>query len=158
MNDSVVLARLRRFLLALSAVLFAGTLVELIFTGHTKEPIQWLPFVLCSVGFVLVAVALFQPSRMGLRILQVWMIVTALGSLIGVYEHIQGNTEFRLETHPNSTPIEIVTAALGGADPLVAPGILAVAGVVALAATYAHPALNDKAENILYAVEQERQR
>jgi hypothetical protein len=69
------------------------------------------------------------------------MIVIALGSLFGVYEHIQGNAEFRLETHPDSTTTELIGAALGGADPLVAPGILAVAAVLALAATYAHPAL-----------------
>src|SRR5581483_6032332 len=141
MSDSLILARLRRFLLALTGFLFVGTLVELVFTGHTKELVQWIPFILCGVGLAVVITALLRPSRRSLRILQVWMIVTALGSLLGIYEHIQGNAEFRLETHPNSTTIELISASLGGADPLVAPGILAVRGILALAATYKHPAL-----------------
>jgi hypothetical protein len=142
MSDTLVLARLRLFLLGLAGFLFVGTLVELVFTGHTDEPIQWVPFFLCGAGLAVVIVAIVYPSRSTLRVLKVCMIVVALGSLLGVYEHIQGNVEFRMETHPNSTTTELMAAALGGADPLVAPGILAVAGVLALAATYRHPGLN----------------
>jgi len=142
MSDSAILMRLRIFLLLLSGFLFIGTLLELVFTGHTEEPVQWVPFVLCGVGLVVTIAALVRPTPLTLRLLQVSMVVIALGSLLGFYEHIQGNLGFRLETHPNSTTPELVVAALGGTDPLVAPGILAVAGILGLAATYRHPALN----------------
>ena len=70
------------------------------------------------------------------------MSLVALGSLFGLYEHITNNVEFYLEIHPQATILETVAAALGGANPLVAPGILALAAIMAVSATYAHPALN----------------
>jgi hypothetical protein len=36
---------------------------------------------------------------------------------------------------------------LGGENPLLAPGILAVAAMLALAATYYHPALSDEQQS-----------
>jgi hypothetical protein len=145
MSDSFILTRLRRFLLMLTGILFVGTLVELVFTGHTQEPVQWIPFGLCGLGLVVIFAALVRPTHFYVRLLQGCMLVIALGSLLGVYEHVQGNVEFRLETHPNSTTTELVGAALGGTYPLVAPGVLAVAGVLGLAAAYQHPALTAKA-------------
>jgi hypothetical protein len=65
-----------------------------------------------------------------------------LGSLVGLYEHIANNIGFQLEVSPGSTIAQLISAALGGASPLLAPGILAVAAVLALAATYAYPALS----------------
>ncbi len=65
----------------------------------------------------------------------------ALGSLVGLYEHISNNIAFQLEIQPGSTTAQLIAAGLGGANPLLAPGILAVAAVLALAATYYHPAL-----------------
>ena len=41
MTDTLVLARLRLFLLGLAGFLFVGTLVELVFTGHTHFPAIW---------------------------------------------------------------------------------------------------------------------
>jgi hypothetical protein len=141
MSAETTLARLRRFLFALTVLLYAGTLVELLFTAHTKEPIQFLPFLLCGWGIVITLAALLRPQRNVLVALRVSMILIALGSVIGLYEHITNNIEFYVEIHPAATFVEEVTAALGGANPLVAPGILAVGAVLALAATYAHPAL-----------------
>lgn len=142
MSDQTILSRLRQFLLALSELLFIGTLVELVFTGHTKEPIQFLPFILCGVGIVLVGAALLRPSRALLLTLRGFAVVSVLGSAIGLYEHVVNNIGFYTEIHPRATTSEIIAAALGGADPLVAPGILAVSAVLALAATYYHPALD----------------
>ena len=141
MTAETILHRLRLFLLALVGFLFVGTLVELVFTEHTDKPVQFVPFVLCGVGLFTVGMALVRPQRQSLRALRVWMGIVALGSLLGTYEHIMGNAAFYREVHPDATGLPVVAAALGGADPLVAPGILAVAAVLALAATYYHPAL-----------------
>jgi hypothetical protein len=72
------------------------------------------------------------------------MIPVALGSLLGVYEHIEGNIGLLLEVTPNATTAKIISEALGGANPLLAPGMLALAAVLAVAATYYHPALEHK--------------
>jgi hypothetical protein len=69
------------------------------------------------------------------------MTLVALGSLIGVWEHIAGNLSFALEIHPDLTIGQRVLAALSGANPLMAPGMLALAAILAIAATYAHPVL-----------------
>ena len=41
MNDSMILARLRRFLFVLAALLCVGTFVELWSAEHYQEPIQF---------------------------------------------------------------------------------------------------------------------
>jgi hypothetical protein len=141
MNNDLVLFRLRRFLLMLAGVLFIGTLVELVFTNHTKEIVQLIPFGLGGLGAIVVIVVLAHPQRIILLASRMAMGLIALGSLFGVYEHVASNIDFHLEIYPRSTWLETLAAGLGGANPLVAPGILAVAAVLVLAATFAHPGL-----------------
>ena len=131
-----VLLRLRRFLLVLSVLLFGGALVELWLIGHTKELIQWLPFGLCVVGSLSALLVLFRPGPGTVRILRICMALIGLGTLLGVYLHVEGNVLFAQEVQPNSQTTELVWKGLAGANPLLAPGILAVAAVVAAAATY----------------------
>jgi hypothetical protein len=147
MSADIILFRLRRFLLVLAYFLFAGTLVELVFTGHTEEPAQFIPFILCGLGFLAAGAALIRPRRKTLLVLRACMSLVALGSLFGLYMHVTSNAEFYLEIYPQAAFLETVAAALGGANPLVAPGILALAAIIAGAATYAHPALNVAARN-----------
>jgi hypothetical protein len=82
-----------------------------------------------------------RPRRPMLLALRVVMALVVLGSLVGVYLHVESNLLFLREITPNATLREAVFGALGGANPLLAPGILALAAVLALAATYYHPAL-----------------
>ena len=141
MNADTILVRLRLFLLGTSAFLLIGTLVELVAIGHTKEPIQLVPFILCILGLAIVSVALARPARKSLMALRAVMIPVTLGSLLGVWEHVENNAAFYLEVHPTATTTQLVGAALGGASPLLAPGMLALAAALAVAATYYHPAL-----------------
>lgn len=145
MNAETTLARLRRFLLALAGLMFAGTVVELAFREHTEEPVQFIPFFLCGLGIAAAAAALLRPERWTLLALRASAILVGLGSLVGMYYHIAGNIAFQLETRPGTAGFELAQAALGGAAPLLAPGILALAGVLAFTATYAHPALQGAA-------------
>lgn len=57
-------------------------------------------------------------------------------------EHIEHNLAFELEIRPNATTGDVFFEALSGANPLLAPGILGLAAIVALAATYYHPQLD----------------
>lgn len=141
MSSDIIVQRLRQFLLGLAGFLFVGTLAELVFINHTQEPAQFVPFALCGLGLVALVVAHLRPQRQTLLAMRACMVVIALGSLFGVYEHIEGNVAFQQEVHPNSTTLETVRAALGGASPLMAPGVLIIAAALAVAATYYHPAL-----------------
>jgi hypothetical protein len=150
MTDAVVLLRLRRFLLTLSALLFCGTVVELWLVEHTETVVQLIPFALCGLGLIVVIVALLHPRRATMLVLRACLGLVLLGSLFGVYEHVVGNIAFQREIHPNAKTREVLMGAIGGANPLLAPGILALAAVLAMAATYHHPALgqgSDESKN-----------
>src|SRR5687767_5246623 len=108
MSPAEVLLRLRRFLLALSALLFCGALVELWLVNHTEDLIQWIPFGLSIAGSLTVLLVLFRPGRITVRVLRVSMGLVALGSLFGVYEHVEGNIAFAREIQPNSPTFELV--------------------------------------------------
>ena len=141
MRPEVTLRRLRRFLLALSVVLLAGAVAELWFVEHTEEALQLLPFVLCGLGALAGVAALLWPARASLWALRAVMLLVAAGSLLGVYLHVESNAELERELNPQMSTGRVLLGALGGANPLLAPGVLAVAAVLALAATYQHPAL-----------------
>jgi hypothetical protein len=141
MSPAETLARLRRFLLAFSILLLGGSLVELFLVEHMEDAVQLVPFVLCGLGALAALAALFRPRRATLLALRVSMAVVFCGSLFGVYQHVSHNFAFQKEVNPNATSGETVRAALGGANPLLAPGILAVAAALALAAAYRHESL-----------------
>jgi hypothetical protein len=132
---------LRTFLLWLAGFMCAGTIVELFLAKHYEDLIQFVPFVLCGLGLIAVAAALRRQQRAQLLALRGVMSLLLLGSLIGVYEHLASNFAFELDMRPSAVWSDVWFQALRGAAPLLAPGILAVAAVVAIAATYAHPAL-----------------
>jgi hypothetical protein len=148
---TLVERRLRTFLLVVSAGLCAGTIVELVLAEHTETAIQFVPFVLCGVGLLLVLAALLRPRRGTLLALRGVMALLAAGSLLGIYEHIEGNLAFALEIRPNAALGDIWLEALTGAAPLLAPGILALAASLAIAATYAHPLLSRRPADALPA-------
>ena len=136
--------RLRTFLFALAAAMCLGTIVELALANHTKQAIQWLPFGLCAAGLAAVAAAWLRPTRASLWSLRLVMGAATLGSLIGGLEHISSNLEVVRETKPGLTLLPALWLAARGAAPLLAPGSLAVAACVAIAATYYHPALTER--------------
>jgi hypothetical protein len=130
----------------LSGLLFGGTVIELLLVNHMESLVQLIPFGLCGLGIVAVIAVLLRPQRQSLLGLRACMSVVALGSLYGVYEHISNNIAFELEIQPNAPFRNIFIEALGGANPLLAPGILVLAAILAIAATYYHPALERSSE------------
>lgn len=141
MNSNDVLRRLRLFLFVLAGLVFAGAVVELVLTEHTESPVQWIPFILSGLGIAAILAALIRPQRLTLIALWSVMVLVILGSLVGVYDHLINNIGLELEIRPNATVGDVFMDALKGASPLLAPGMLAVAAIIALAATYYHPAL-----------------
>ena len=141
MNSTDVLRRLRLFLLVLAGLVFAGALFELVLSEHTETLVQWIPFILSGLGIAAILAALISPQRLTLIALRLVMVLVVLGSLLGVYEHLVNNIGLELEIRPNATVVSVFMEALKGASPLLAPGMLAVAAIIAIAATYYHPAL-----------------
>ena len=141
MNSEIVLARLRQFLVFISAGVFIMTVTELVFLSHWSETIQFLPLVLSGLGLLTLSLAYLRPNRGTITALRWSMIVIAACSLIGVYEHMANNLGFRMEIQPNATAWELILATFEGANPVLAPGILMLGAVIGLAAMYHHPSL-----------------
>jgi hypothetical protein len=136
MNSEQSLARIRQFLLIISAGVFVMTVTELFFLSHWTQTIQILPFVLSGWGLIALLLAYFRPSPATIKFLRWSMIVIGLCSLIGIYEHMSNNLGFQMEIQPNSTTWELVLATLEGANPVLAPGILMLGAAIGWTAVY----------------------
>ena len=141
MNSEQVLARVRQFLLIISAGVFIMTVTELFFLSHWSETIQFLPFTLSGLGLVTLSLAYFRPRRQTINLLRWSMIVVALCSLIGIYEHMANNLGFQMEIQPNATVWELIIATLEGANPVLAPGILMLGAAIGWTAAYQYSPL-----------------
>src|SRR4051812_19368684 len=114
MMKGTVEERLRRFLLALAICVFLATLVELVLEEHTKETLQFVPFVLCAIGLIAAGAVLRHPVRRTLLALRAAMIVVALGGAIGAGIHLWRNFEFERDVRPNAAFTALVVATLKG--------------------------------------------
>jgi hypothetical protein len=141
MSAERLVARFRQFLLWLAIALCLGIVAELLLTGHYKEPIQLLPIGLCTLAAVPILAVLFRPGRKTIWALRILMLVIAVAGLLGTYEHITGNLSFAQEVNAAKANAAPIKTALTGANPALAPGALGVTALIALAATYWHPAL-----------------
>ena len=72
------------------------------------------------------------------------MTIVCVGSLFGIYQHFQHNLGFELGMRPNAVVSDVLMPALQGASPMLAPGNLALAGILSIAGTYYHPVLMKK--------------
>lgn len=144
MNADQTLGRIRQFLLGIAAAVFVMTVTELIFLSHWTETIQLLPFVLSGWGLITLALAYFHPTSGTISLLRWSMMVIGLCSLIGIYEHMANNLGFQMEIQPNATSGELVLAMVEGANPVLAPGILALGAAIGWIATYQHAAVEQE--------------
>jgi hypothetical protein len=117
--------------------------VELLLVNHKEDAVQLVPFVLCAIGVIAVLVVLLRHRRATVRALRVCLILVVCGSVFGIYEHLANNIAFQREIKPNAPMADVLVSAIAGGNPLLAPGTLAIAAVLALAATYYHPALSE---------------
>ncbi len=141
MSAEILVVRFRIFLLLIAGVSCVLAIVELWAEEHTGNVVQLIPFVLCGLGALAIAAALIRPQRAILKSLRIVMAAMLVGSLFGLFEHFEHNLEFAREIRPNAASSVLLMDTLHGANPLLAPGILALAAVLAIAATYYHPTL-----------------
>ncbi len=135
---------LRRFALALAAVGVIGTLLELTLIKHYASKDQVIPYVLLGLSALGLIAVMVRPTALVLRVFQAVMIVTILGSGIGMFEHLKANAHNAGATQDKeaipTTPSAIL-AGINGFAPLLAPGVLAQVGLLGLVFTYRHPNL-----------------
>ena len=136
MSHGRALERIRAFLYAMTLLLFIGTIAELLAVKHYGETLKLVPFALCVLGIVAVAVAWFSARPPVLLAIRAFMVVTMAGSVLGVYEHLQGNLATSKEIHRHATTMQRIEQTLQGRDPIAAPGMLAIGALLLIAATY----------------------
>src|SRR3954453_19043110 len=137
MSDSERLTRLTNLLYGLAAVMFGGTIIELLAAKHYQEPMQLIPFALCVAGLVAGLLAWKRPRPATVQGMRGLMVVTAAATLLGIWKHIEGNIGFIHEMHPTTSGWPLIYGALTGRAPLLASGVLAAAAISAIAATFA---------------------
>jgi hypothetical protein len=116
---------------------------ELLLIGHDESTAQFVPLVLLATGIIAAGVLLMAPTPRSLRLLQLVMVLFVGAGLLGVGLHYQGNNEFELEMYPSLAGLELMSKALTGATPVLAPGSMSLLGAIGLAVTYRHPLLRD---------------
>lgn len=135
--------KLRSFLIGVAGFILLGTPLELLILDHINEWNQWIPFVCSGIGVAVILYASLSPSPQSIRTLRWTMVVIAVASFYGVYQHYIANYNFSVEIHPTYTFSENVWAGIMGSTPLMAPGIYFLAPVLAICSTYKHPTLEN---------------
>ena len=144
MEDPATLARIRALLLGTLAFGIVGMTTELLLLGHVESASQWIPVILLGAGAVILAWHAAAPSRTTVRVLQATMILFIVTGGIGVGLHYDGNVEFELEMYPSMRGFELIGKTLTGATPVLAPGTMAILGLVGLALVHRHPAITER--------------
>jgi hypothetical protein len=144
MNAEKVVDRLYKFFIGFGIFIFIGTLVELSTLHHTSEELQIIPFILLPLGMLLGILMLVKTSPMIQKILVIGMWVVAVGGIIGMIVHVFGNLESVFEGGRQMAFGQILMTAIGGRNPLLAPGTLTIGAAMILAVSYAKKALEAK--------------
>ena len=142
-SDSKVIS-LRRGLLLIFVMGTVGLGTELLLLEHFEEWRQQVPLVLLAFGLLLLAVRILYRGVIILRLFRLTMLAFVLGGMVGLWLHLSANMEFELEMYPTLSGLELLSKALGGAMPALAPGALVQLGLIGFLYTYQHPALSRK--------------
>lgn len=137
MSDAMVLATMRRMILAALAIGLVGSLTELALIGHFEDPWQVVPLAALTVSIVVVVWHAVARSRASLAAIRLAMAVLMAAGATGIVLHFRGNAEFQLEMDPSRRGWDLIAAVMQAtAPPSLAPGNLALLGVIGLIGTY----------------------
>jgi hypothetical protein len=134
--DRESLAGLRRFLLLIVMAGIVGTGLELLFIGHLEDPLQLVPIGLLPAGLIALAWHRSRPSDGSARGVRLLMTLFVASGVLGVGLHYKGNHEFEREMYPTMAGTKLVQETLTGATPVLAPGSMALLGLVGFAAVH----------------------
>ena len=137
--DVRVHVTIRRLLIGTLFAGMLGTAAELLLLGHDETWLQVVPLVLLALGLAAVIWQVAAPRAASVRALQAVAILFLAAGVLGIGLHYDGNAAFELEMYPSTAGLELVRKTLTGATPVLAPGSMALLGLLALAYTYRHP-------------------
>lgn len=130
---------LRQLLLLIIAFGVVGLVPELLLLEHIKSPSQLIPFALLALTLVGVVWVYLRPGPSSLRFFQVVMVLSALGGLMGLWEHLEGNLEYVRELNPSLSGLPLIWKAMHKGAPVLAPGTMVQMALFGLAFTFRHP-------------------
>ena len=141
--------RLRQLLLALLALGLVGVSVELAMLEHYEDAPMFVPFAALAVGLAAVALHATAGTAATVRVLQAAMAALIVSGLAGIALHYQGSLEFQIDMDPTMSRWDLFWKVLHmKAPPTLAPGILVQLGLLGLATTYRHPAVDRRARSL----------
>jgi uncharacterized membrane protein YfcA len=122
--------RLKRAITAAFFFMTCGILIELYLLGHYEDTQQLIP-ILCIAAALLGALVLFfQPTRLLQGLFKVFLGLTALSGVYGMYLHMQVNFEFEQEMAPGAEAWDLFIESLSGALPALAPASMIVLALI----------------------------
>jgi len=131
----------RRRVLALVALGFVGTAVELWLLAHDEDVKQWIPFLVIAIA--LTAIVWWwgsTASSAAVRAVQAAMVIVIITGAIGVVLHYRANMEFQLELDPSLGGVALMKKVLEAkSPPALASGNLSLLGLLGLVAVSREP-------------------
>ena len=124
---------IKRLLLSTFVVGILGTAAELLLLGHIDGWQQMIPVALLPMSIVVLAFHAWKPTWTTSAAFLMTMWLFLISGAVGVALHFQGNTEFEREMYPEMKGIELIQKTLTGATPVLAPGAMALLGLVGMA-------------------------
>ena len=132
----------RRILLTILLLGIGGVSLELWLMAHTEDLYQLIPLWLAGAGIVSAMVVAARPSIGTVRLFQAVMALFLLSGIIGMVLHFQVNIEFQREMDAALSGLALYQKAiLAKSPPALAPGAMIQLGLIGLAYTFRHPAL-----------------
>ena len=135
-SDRATLAGVRRLLLLTVVAGIVGMRLELLFIGHVEDWLQLVPIVLFPAGLIAMASHVWRQTRVTARAVRRLMVLFLISGALGMGLHYRGNQEFELEMNQSAAGLALVRDTLTGATPVLAPGSMALLGLVGLAAVH----------------------
>jgi len=136
-SETQTLATLRRLILILVGLGLAATALELWLIGHDEDARQLVPFLVTLPTLAALAWHAAAPGRISTGAFRMSALALILSGAAGVYFHYMGNREFQLELDPALAGLPLLEKILHAkAPPTLAPGQLALLGLLGLAATH----------------------
>ena len=131
---------MRRLLFAVAVLGAIGMDVELVLLGHIDGALQILPVALLALAAASLVWLTVRPGGAAVAAVRAICALSVASGVVGVGLHLRGNMEFEREMYPTLSGPELLGAALTGATPVLAPGSMALLGLVCLAVTFRLPA------------------
>src|SRR5262249_14437689 len=135
---------MRSMVLTLFVLSMAGTGGELLLLGHTHGIIQLIPVVVLVMSVLVLMWHGLERKSSSLRTFQLTMLLMVVSGLVGTALHYRANAAFERKGNPKIAGMDLLSKALVGTAPALAPGAMIQLGLLGLVYTFRHPALVSK--------------